>query len=214
MIGIKIDPRQLEEAQKVLAGFKSGVKKVTASALNNTLPGVRTEITNQLSGSTSDYSFKRGPIFKRIDLSRRPTKGEMLAGLRMSGKRMNLTDFPGTKQTSTGVEVNVKKSTGPQELPGFFINKAPRSGKRLVLGRPRNKATGRRYARYGEKGTGGKAWDNRPQEKGNATLLVRYAPAPEMVISTGENLPEVQTKISTRLAKELDRQIDRLLKIK
>lgn len=205
MITVKFDEAQLAEAQRMLAGVANGIEKATAAAINTGMAGTKTDAVKLL---ISNYNFKAPAVRKRINLVKRADLTSPSGVLRFTGREVHLTDMKGTKQDKNGVTINVKKSTGSKTLPGFFIRKARTSGKTIVLGRPINPSTGRRYPRLGPPGSGGGGQEG---NKKRATLFVRYAPHPEVVLNSQENWPKVAKSVQQRLDKALVREIDKVL---
>ena len=135
------------------------------------------------------YNYRAAAARKRISI-KRASYSKLEASTKSVGPGVHLTDMLGTRQISTGLSVDVKKSTGRQKIKHAFKNKGTKSGKiiafRLVV------EAGKRVPRY--------------------DIKALYAPHPESVYNTPENWKVLQAKASERLNKNFDHEIDVVLK--
>lgn len=189
---IEIDKNTLSQAQKILSDVNKGFRRALSQSLNAATKDVKTKIIDI---AISEYNFKKTAISKRISTTTSRVS-TLSAGVKSSGRSIHLTDVKSTKQTSTGVSVNVNKATGRKKIPRTFIASGKNSGKKIVMRRP-GKPRGqyrKLYGRYGPPGSGGKLGSR-------ARLDVFYGPHPELIYKS--NWPKIQDIAQKSLDKNL-----------
>ena len=183
---IRIDKNQLSGVRKMLLELRGQFPRAFSRALNKTVTGTRTDLVGLV---RRDYNYKAAAIRKRIALNK-ATFQHLSASVKSSGGGVHLTDIAGTRQTKTGVSVNVKKATGRRLISRAFIREARNSGKTIVFRRQE---------------IGGKMVPRLP-------LGARYASHPEVIYNTPENWPRIQKQAGERLDKNFDHEVDTVLR--
>ncbi|WP_319406178.1 phage tail protein [uncultured Desulfosarcina sp.] len=183
---VKLSESDLNDAKRALIGIENGFPRAFARALNKSVAGVRTDM---VSLAREDYNFKAAAVRKRISIHKAYVS-RLTAKAVSVGPGVHLTDFVGTRQTNTGLSVDVKKSTGRKAIRHGFLNKSPKSGKLLAMRRAT--VNGRRVPRY--------------------PIETLYGPHPEVVYNTGPNWAKLQKSADERLNKNFAHEIDVLLK--
>lgn len=183
---IRLDKKDLASAKLALVGVKNGFPKAFSRSLNKTTIGTRTDMVSLI---RKDYNYKAAAVRKRITIVR-ASSSKLDAAVRSSGGEVHLTDIAGTRQTKTGVSVDVKKSTGRKVIPRAFIQTGIRSGKKIVF---------RRSV------VSGKMVGRKPIE-------ARYAAHPETIYNTDENWPKLLLSASERLNANFAHEVDVILK--
>ena len=174
--------QNLDQVQADLRQLAGEMPHVAVRALNKTMTGVKTDMVNVV---REGYNFKAGALKKRMRISK-ANRASIQGYVQSKGRPMHLTDIAGTRQTKSGVSVNVRKSTGRQLIPRAFINVGRNSGKKLVFRRAEE--GGQMVARY--------------------PIEARYAPHPEHVYNAPHNWAKIQGKAAERLDKNIGREID------
>lgn len=184
-VKIYFDQSSVTAATSALEGIKGGLPRATARALNDTFPGVRTDMVRLIRGN---YNHKATAIRARISINKATAASP--AGMVMSkGRAMHLTDIATTTQTTKGVTVNVKKITGRKLIPSAFITTGRTSGKKIVFRRVER--AGRMVGRY--------------------PIEAKYAPHPEIIYNTRENWDRLQDQAKVRLDNNFAHEVDAIL---
>ena len=183
---ISINKADVAAAKSMLNSVKNGFPRAFSRALNRTAQGVRTDMVNI---AREEYNFKAAYARKRISI-KRATYSNLNAATRSTGPGTHLTDMLGTRKISTGLSVDIKKSTGRQKIKHAFINTGQKSGKLIAY--RRELVGGKRVPRY--------------------DIEALYAPHPEQVYNTPENWARLKNQASERLDKNLDHEVDVILK--
>jgi len=183
---IKLNQADLLRAKATLIGIKDGFPRAFSRALNRAADGVKTDM---VALSREKYNYKAAVVRKRITV-KRATYSNLEAKTISVGPRVHLTDMLGTRQITTGLSVDVKKSTGRQKIKHGFKNKAQKSKK--ILAYRRVKTGGTRAGRY--------------------PIEALYAPHPEQVYNTRENWDRLKAQASERLDKNIKHETDAVLK--
>jgi hypothetical protein len=185
-INIKVNPEDLERAQRDLAGIKNGLPRAFARALNKTTTGVKTDMVALI---RNDYNYKAETVRARFSVI--PAYWDDLSARVIStGTQVHLTDVAGTRQTAKGVSVNVQKATGRQLIPRAFIRPGQYSGKMMVFRRAE---------------IGGKMVPRSP-------IGARMAPHPEVIYNTPQNWATIAEKAQARLDTNFAHEVDVVLR--
>ena len=196
----QMDTSDLEKAQRDLRALGNEMPHVAVRALNKTMTGTKTDAKQII---RQEYNIKSGALEKRMSMSK-ANRANLSGYLQSKGGLVSLTDIAGTRQLKTvGVRVNVRKSTGPQDIPRAFIAPGRYSGKLVVLrrpGQPRGQ-TENLYPRYGPPGSAGKVGSQ-------ATLDAFYGPHPESLYNAPHNWAKIQRAAGKRLDTNITREID------
>lgn len=182
-IGVSLE--DIEAARAALEGIRNGFVRAYARALNTASDGVRTDMVAMARDS---YTFRADAVRARIQINR-ATWANLTASVVSRGPAVHLTEFLGTRQISTGLSVDIKRSTGRQYITHAFLNTA-RSGRLLAL--RRRVIDGRRVGRY-------------PVE-------ALYGPHPEVVYNTPENWDTLEDQADERLAAAFANEVDGVLR--
>lgn len=182
-VGVSLE--DIEAAREALEGIRNGFVRAYARALNTASEGVRTDMVAMARDS---YTFRADAVRARIQINR-ASWSNLTASVESRGGAVHLTDFLGTRQISTGLSVDIKRSTGRQYIRHAFKNFA-RSGKELAL--RRQVIDGRRVARY-------------PVE-------ALYGPHPEVVYNTPENWDTLEDQADSRLEAAFAHEVDGVLR--
>jgi len=136
-----------------------------------------------------DYSYKVSAVKARMTV-KRAVWSDLTSFIKSRGAGIHLSDFVGTRQTSTGLTVNVKKSTGLQRIRHAFLNRV-QSGKIIAFWRA-EAGPGRLVARY--------------------PIEALYGPHPEIVWNTDENWGTLQDRTDKRLPAVFAYEVDGVLR--
>jgi hypothetical protein len=215
-VTISISQRQLDDLTSELTGFKNGVGRVVSGAINKLLPKGRTEVVNSL---VSILAVKRSAIThfplsdadgpgakkrERISLVKaNPTKLE--GKITVLTRRIGLINFEvkekrkkrgrkyGTSLPGEGVTVRVYRGGPQQHFPHSFIAYGAHNNRHIFLRRHAGGKVGTRAGRF-------------PLDR-------RQGPS---LLTVYKNHPEIDTRVQDRLdhelQKELDSQLNRILK--
>lgn len=175
----------IDAARETLAGIENGFVRAYARALNTAGDGVRTDMVAM---ARDAYTFRADAVRSRIQVNR-ATWSNLTASVESRGTGVHLTEFLGTRQISTGLSVDVKRSTGRQYITHAFLNTA-RSGRLLAL--RRLVIDGRRVARY--------------------PIEALYGPHPEVVYNTPENWDTLEDQADERLTAAFTEEVDAVLR--
>lgn len=199
----------LVDAQKSLASLASEMPNVAVRAINKTLTGTKTEMSQALQ---SVYNFKAAEINKRLTIQR--AKIQSMGGyVRSKGGQFHLTDITGTRQLKKGVKVKIKKDSGGTTIPRAFIAPGINSGKLIVFRRPKM-SSGKLYPRYGKPGSGGLHTIKRGLKGRDARLEWFMVMHPEYLYNTQIVWKKidggVKIRVDTNIERELEAEIRRI----
>lgn len=186
-LAIVLDKEDLAEARRMLLTVQNGFPKAFSRALNKTVTGTKTEMTNLI---RADYNYTLAALRSRIT-TRNSTVKTLFAKVTSTGRSPHLTDIVGTRETKTrGLSVDVKKATGRKYIPQGFIGTGKASDKKISF--IRKVQGGRRVARL-------------PIED------IRAA-HPEVIYNTKENWAKIQAAVKIRLDKAFVHEVDVILR--
>lgn len=207
---VKQSQEDIQQALEDLRGIKDGFVRAYARALNTAATGTQTDMVNL---ARDDYTYKVAAVKKRMYL-KRASWSDLTSYIRSKGNEVHLTDMLGTKQTRTGVSVDVKRSTGRQLIEHAFINRARNSGKMIVF---RRAVIGERFSpttayamqlsaavQAGQINPQGRVW-RRP-------AVALYAPHPEIVWNTADNWAKLQDSADVRLKAAFTDEVDGVIR--
>jgi hypothetical protein len=180
----RISTEDIANAKTILEDIKNGFERAYARALNTTLTGVRTDLVAM---ARDDYAFRADAVRSRITLNN-ATFSDLNASIVSRGDGVLLSDFVGTRQISTGLSVNVKRSTGRQYITHGFLNQT-RSGK--IVAMRRQVIDGQRVRRY--------------------PVQSLYGPHPEIVWNVEENWAKLEVLAGERLDANFEHEVDYVL---
>ena len=115
---ITINPDDLRAINNLMAGIKECVPAVTARAVNRVLSGVKTDASAEI---TSVMNISKSGADKTFKI-RSAVIGGQPGAIASIGAYVPLIDMKGTKQTQTGVSVQVLKENPRKVIPGAFIS--------------------------------------------------------------------------------------------
>ena len=187
MISVKLDAAQVLGAVEALQGIDNGFVRAYARALNYCVEQTQGDMVSM---ATEEYSFKVAAVKARM-ATKRAVWSDLTAAVKSKGQGVLLSDFVGTRQTKTGLTVNVKLATGLQYIRHGFLNRAKSTGKIIAM-RRRVGASGVRAARY-------------PVE-------ALYGPHPEVVWNTDDNWSTLQDRADKRLPAVFSSEVDGVLR--
>lgn len=208
-INIGHTKEQIDQAVKDLEGIKNGFVRAYSNALNKAATGTQTDMVAM---ARDDYTYKADAVRARTEVVKASwTKLSSL--VRSRGKGVPLTDFLGTRQTSTGLTVMIRRSTGLKQIRHAFIKAGRHSGKMLAFWRagifdrltPGTKAyVDLQEATYkGEIARSGLVW--------RYPIIALYGPHPELVYNTPENWQKLKGYASERMDVAFAHEIDYVL---
>lgn len=186
-ITARVDPVALNDALAALSGIENGFVRAYARALNTSVDETQKDMVAM---AQDDYNYKVSAVKARMSTAR-ATWSNMVAHVKSKGGAILLSDFVGTRQTSTGLTVNIKTSTGLQRIKHAFLNKARSTGKIISMWRA-ERDDGRLVARY-------------PVE-------ALYGPHPEVVWGTEQNWATLQERANKRLPAVFAYEVDGVLR--
>lgn len=186
---IHLDPQDLKNAQRMLAGIKDGFPKALYRTLNKTTTGAKTDMADVV---RKDYTHRLASVKERFAIYKCPSYETLKSSIRSVGPGVHLSDFPkkAVYQTKKGVMVNVKRATGKKLIPHAFFAPGRKSGKPIV------------FIRDGQGG----------DMPGRYPITALYATTPEVLYNTGENWPKLGSKLKERLDKNFIHEVDVVLK--
>jgi hypothetical protein len=200
---ISFDEGKLRKAEQELAGIRNGMARAISGAINKTLRSTKTQTANELYAL---LTAKRGNILRRIFNT--PSSPQTLRGsTNIQLRQIALVNFKhkekrkkkkwGTAKSGTGVVVQIYKNGPGQRFPHAFIatgrrDQADGAGNKHIFQRVSN-AAGKRVARFPLVSLKG------------VSLMKEFEKRPDM-------RRRVQDHVAARMDKELDSQVDFLLK--
>ena len=184
---VKISKSDLNRAERMLSGIKSGFPKAFKRTLDKTATGTKTDMVAFV---RERYNYKAKALRERITVYKCPSYKHLKSSIRSVGPGVHLTDIAQTRQTGRGVTVNVKKATGRKLIPHAFIAPGRHSGKKIVF--IRETIRGKRVSRY--------------------PISPIYASHPEVVYSTDENWPKIERLADARFRNNFDHEVEVVLK--
>jgi hypothetical protein len=113
---ISISEKDLNSVKTLLQGIKDGAPKVTLRAMNKTLTGIRTDITDEVGAI---LTAPKAVIENAVSVNE-ATLQRLSGSILVTGKPLPLSSFS-TRQTPTGISVQVKKGRPHAVIPGTFI---------------------------------------------------------------------------------------------
>jgi len=114
---ITINPEDLRAVNNLMAGIKECVPAVTARAVNRVLSGVKTDASTEI---TSVMNITKSAADKTFKI-RQAVIGGVPGAIASTGAYVPLIDMKGTRQTQTGVSVQVLKENPRKVIRSAFI---------------------------------------------------------------------------------------------
>jgi len=115
-ISAKINPHQLAEASRLLAGIKNGAERAGTRAINKVARSTRGQVVRQIASQTG---LKQKDVRARIVKLTLATFKAMFARLTLLGRPIRLADYGTVRQTKKGVRHKAKGVENP--LPEAFV---------------------------------------------------------------------------------------------
>lgn len=119
-ITLQIDPQALREVQDLLAGIPRSVPKALATAINKTLPRLRTLVAREVQ---EELNIPYGGILHTMSI-RKASRENVTGSVYVRRIPMPLIMYH-AKQTKDGVSVAVRRSEGRETIKGAFIATMP-----------------------------------------------------------------------------------------
>lgn len=182
---IQVDKRQYANLRGELKRLPNGARKAMVSALNKTIPGVRTDAVKAV---TSTYAIKAKDARSTMTI-RKANKNDLRASLNSRGDAIPLINF----------QVSPKRATGRRPKSGLMVRVRKSGGGRL---------------RHAFMVSGGRYQSGVYQRKDARRFPIKrlFGPAvPSMLKDAGAE-KIILGQASARLAKNLDHEVERLLK--
>lgn len=126
-LSVKLDPMDIAKVKFMLGALSKSGDLVIKQAVNQTLTGVRTDVTNEVSKVITPTKTK---IRSTITVNKM-TAGDGNAFVKCIGGPLNLINFK-ARQTQKGVTVQVKKSGGRKLVKHAYIT-TMKNGNKLVM---------------------------------------------------------------------------------
>ena len=196
-VSIQIDDSDVKRKLKKLKNVQNGAPKAMMRALNRTVTGMKTDAGKAVAGN---YIVKQKDVKEKL-VTEKASMGDLSITLRSTGRPMRMVKFktkanrrPGKKGGAT-VFAKVAKG-GPGGHTGAFMATMA------------NGVSGA-FVRTGNFQTAGKG-----RYKGQEKEMIRQLHGPGVVQMLDNKITReaVQTKATERFYKELDHQVDYLLK--
>lgn len=184
---VNLSRSDVTRARLMLSGVRNGFPKAFYRTLNKTAAGTKTDLVNLV---RRDYNYKATVLRKRITVYKCPSYKTLKAETRSVGPGIHLTDIAGTRQTTRGITVDVKKSTGRKLIPRAFI--APGRFSRKKIGFIRETEAGRMVPR--------------------TPISPLYASHPEVIYNTRENWARIEKQSGKRLDENFSHEVQVILK--
>lgn len=184
MLELKIDKRALDDLHRAFRHIPEKAPKAIAAALNKTLPGIRTDAVREV---TQAYWVKVGDARKTMTI-RKASPSRLEATVRSDGEAIPLYKFrvkPKTitkKRPAGGVHATVKRGDGGRIKHSFI---APVGERNRVMMR---------------------------NGKARSPIKQLFGPAVPLMLKREDGLRRVEAKGAERFDKNLDHEIDRILK--
>lgn len=203
--GVKISVKRedVRELQRTLRGIRNGVPRVLKTAVNKTLPGIKTDMARE---TQQRLALKQSRIKKDIKIVRKATYTNFSGQVQSKGQPVSLHSF-GAKQKKRGVSVRVLKSEGRKTIRGAFIASG-KHGNPMVFWR---KKTAANAEKIGSKKK--KPWMVYAAlpEKYKYPVEALHGPRIQDITARPEVIQAVEEKGRIRLRKQIASQTDRLL---
>lgn len=208
-INIGQTKEQIDQMVRDLDGIKNGFVRAYSAALNKAAAGTQTDM---IAMARDDYTYKADAVRSRTEVEK-STWTKLSSLVRSRGKGVPLTDFIGTRQTSTGLTVMIRRSTGLKQIRHAFIAPGKHSGKMLAFWRaavfdkltPGTAAYAslQKSISEGHIARSGLVW--------RTPIIALYGPHPELVYNTPENWAKLQGYASERMDVAFAHEIDYVL---
>lgn len=117
MIKISIDPIDKAKVRRMFFEMQTTADKVISRSLNKTLTGVKTDASTEI---RKELNAKKAAVDETFKMDKATTK-KLTASIESTGKPLALIDFVGTRQTTKGVSVLIKKGRSRTIIPRAFI---------------------------------------------------------------------------------------------
>ena len=195
-IRVEINQQQMDDLKTRLAEIKNGVPIALSRAINKTATSTKTDMVFM---AREMYNYAATPLRDRI-IIHRATYSKLSAKTVSSGQPVHLTDILGTRQTSTGVSVNVEKATGSHILKAW-------------IGPAKHSRTGANlkdivYARTSSRGPTG---SRRYLPASRYPIKALHAPHPEIVYNQEKVWRSIQYLVDYSLEKHLNHEVDAII---
>lgn len=196
-IQIHLNSSEVNKKLQKLKEVENGAPKAVMRAMNRTVTGMRTDAGREVSAR---YTVKQADVKDKLDLDKASITDLSIA-MRSKGRPMRLVKFshepnknPGVKGSPT-VFAQVKKSGSGGFTGGFMATMRSTNGITGIFMR-----TGKLTRRGKNAG------------KGREGIKQLYGPGSVQMLDNKETREVIQKKAVERFNKELDHQIDYLLK--
>jgi len=199
---------QIDQAIRDLEGIKNGFERAYASALNKAAEGTRTDMVTL---ARDEYTYKVDAVRARTSVSK-ATWTSLTSSVTSKGKGVPLTEFLGTRQTSSGLSVTIRRAAGVSAIRHAFLQTV-RSGKKLAFWRAgifdklapgsAGFAQLKEAIAAGHISRSGLVW--------RYPITALYGPHPELVYNTPENWNKLQGWAKERLDVDFAHEIDYVL---
>lgn len=200
---------QIDAAVRDLDGIKNGFVRAYSAALNKAATGTQTDMVAM---ARDDYTYKAESVRSRTSVQK-SNWSNLSSSVKSVGKGVPLTEFLGTRQTSTGLSVMIRRSTGLKQIRHGFLAPGKHSGKRLAFWRagvfdnltPGTAAFSslKEAISEGHIARSGLVW--------RTPIIALYGPHPELVYNTPENWQKLQGYASERMDVAFAHEIDYVL---
>lgn len=118
-INIQFDHQQVNNVRLMMGEISNGAPKVIMRAINKTLPGVQNDATREIA---KDLNLTQTRIRKDFRINKATLYGWSEGGsVVATGRPVNLASFIGSRTTTRGLSIKVKKSKARSVLKHAFI---------------------------------------------------------------------------------------------
>lgn len=183
-----IEIKNLDKAQRLLSGIKNGVERATSSAINRSITTIKKDLKKDV---TTNYAITSTEVEKTLSVKRANFKTP-IGYIRAKSPRLSLYKFFKTKKADGTLLVRVKKREKRKEV----------IGKTNLYGRP--------FLAIMKNGHRG-IFQRKGKSRESTIQDLKTVSIPQM-LGTETVQEYVENKAPKILEKNLDREIDRILK--
>jgi len=212
MIHVDVDRSDINRVVYALRDVKDGAPTAIVRSVNKSLTGVETDMAKE---TAAELNLTQKRIKKDITITK-ASKVRMHGVVTSEGRPVNLEQF-GAKQKKRGVSVKVRKDSKRSVIPGTFIFLG-KGGKDEDGNQEKNRLVGWRD----KEGPGGQHVGTKKKKPGMVyaalphdyrfTIETLYGPRIQDITGKPAIMKKIEDQAGVRLVKELDHQVDYLLK--
>ena len=196
-LNLEINPAQIREVELMFAGIQNSAVKVLTRAINKTLTGARTDMTDE---AYQELNTTKTVIRSSIVVEK-ASWANLTGKTSRAGKPLSLAKFTGTAQRVKGVSVKVLRS-GKRSILGHAFIATMKSGHVGVFWRKDDTFVG-----YADKPKLDGLEYGRLPEKYRLPIKELFGPRVEDILAKAERWENVESKANARLLKNMEAEI-------